>query len=76
MTPGRVWERCTTISPTSGRLPAAVYVEVLSEYQRSFLVMLRAHATAEAGIRGGVGHHLAWGSPPIGLTRGCCSTSA
>jgi len=41
-------------------LAAAVYAQVMSEYQGSFLAMLRLHDTAEGGIRGGVAHHLRW----------------
>lgn len=46
--------------PDKPALAAAVYAQVMSEYQAGFLAMLRAHATAEAGIRGGVAHHLRW----------------
>ena len=46
--------------PDKRGLAAAVFVEVLSEYQRGFIAMLRAQATAEGGIRGGVSHHLRW----------------
>jgi AcrR family transcriptional regulator len=46
--------------PDKLALAAAVYADVLSEYQQGFLAMLRAHATAEGGIRGGVSHHLRW----------------
>jgi AcrR family transcriptional regulator len=41
-------------------LAAAVYAEVMSEYQRGFVAVLREHATAEGGVRGGVSHHLGW----------------
>ena len=41
-------------------LAAAVYAEVMSEYQAGFVAMLRSHATAEGGIRGGIAHHLRW----------------
>ncbi len=46
--------------PDKRSLAAAVYVDVLSEYQSSFLAVLRAQATAEGGVRGGVHHHLGW----------------
>lgn len=41
-------------------LAAAVYAQVMTEYQDGFVTMLRGHATAEGGIRGGVDHHLRW----------------
>jgi AcrR family transcriptional regulator len=41
-------------------LAAAVYAQVMGEYQAGFVAMLRRHATAEGGIRGGVAHHLRW----------------
>jgi AcrR family transcriptional regulator len=46
--------------PDKPALAAAVYAEVMSEYQAGFVAMLREHATAEGGIRGGVTHHLRW----------------
>jgi AcrR family transcriptional regulator len=46
--------------PDKPALAAAVYAQVMSEYQDSFLAMLRVHDTAEGGIRGGVAHHLRW----------------
>jgi AcrR family transcriptional regulator len=46
--------------PDKPALAAAVYAQVMSEYQDGFLTMLRGHATAEGGIRGGVAHHLRW----------------
>ncbi|MGA9490759.1 MAG: TetR/AcrR family transcriptional regulator [Mycobacterium sp.] len=46
--------------PDKPTLAAAVYAEVMSEYQAGFTAMLRRHDTAEAGIRGGVAHHLRW----------------
>jgi AcrR family transcriptional regulator len=46
--------------PDKPALAAAVYAQVMSEYQAGFITMLRAHATAEGGIRGGVEHHLRW----------------
>lgn len=46
--------------PDKAALAAAVYAETMSEYQAGFVAMLRRAATAEAGIRGGVEHHLCW----------------
>ena len=46
--------------PDKPALAAAVYAQVMSEYQASFVAMLRTHAAAEAGIRAGVAHHLRW----------------
>ncbi|UMB72405.1 TetR/AcrR family transcriptional regulator [Mycobacterium paraterrae] len=46
--------------PDKPTLAAAVYAQVMAEYQAGFLVMLRRHDTAENGIRGGVAHHLRW----------------
>ncbi len=41
-------------------LAAAVYAQLISEYQAGFVAMLRDHDTAEGGIRGGVAYHLHW----------------
>jgi AcrR family transcriptional regulator len=41
-------------------LAAAVYAQVMGEYQSGFVAMLRHHDSAEGGIRGGVAHHLRW----------------
>ncbi len=46
--------------PDKPALAAAVYAQVMGEYQAGFVAMLRGHATAEGGIRGGVEHHLRW----------------
>lgn len=46
--------------PDKPTLAAAVYAELMSEYQAGFVTTLRRHDTAEAGIRGGVAHHLRW----------------
>lgn len=46
--------------PDKPALAAAVYAQVMGEYQARFVTMLRGHATAEGGIRGGVAHHLRW----------------
>lgn len=46
--------------PDKSALAAAVYAQVMGEYQAGFVVMLRRHETAEGGIRGGVAHHLRW----------------
>jgi AcrR family transcriptional regulator len=46
--------------PDKPALAAAVYAQVMGEYQAGFIAMLRRHGTAEGGIRGGVAHHLQW----------------
>ncbi|WP_082969629.1 TetR/AcrR family transcriptional regulator [Mycobacterium kyorinense] len=46
--------------PDKSALAAAVYAQVMGEYQGGFVSMLRGNATAEGGIRGGVEHHLKW----------------
>lgn len=46
--------------PDKPALAAAVYAQVMAEYQAGFLAMLREQATAEDGIRGGVRNHLNW----------------
>src|SRR6201996_2099882 len=46
--------------PDKPALAAAVYAEVMGEYQTGFVTMLRSHHAAEDGIRGGVAHHLRW----------------
>lgn len=46
--------------PNKLSLATAVYAQVISEYQTGFVTMLRAHDTAEGGIRGGVTYHLRW----------------
>jgi AcrR family transcriptional regulator len=46
--------------PDKASLAAAVYAQVMREYQAGFVTMLRGHHTAEGGIRGGVAHHLRW----------------
>lgn len=46
--------------PDKPALAAAVYAQVMSEYQTGFVAMLRRHSTAEGGIRAGVAHHLQW----------------
>lgn len=46
--------------PDKSALAAAVYAQVMGEYQAGFAAMLREHAGAENGIRGGVEHHLRW----------------
>jgi AcrR family transcriptional regulator len=46
--------------PDKSALAAAVYAQVMSEYQAGFVTMLRKHDQAEEGIRGGVAHHLRW----------------
>ena len=46
--------------PDKPALAAAVYAQLIGEYQAGFVAMLRDHDTAEAGIRGGVAYHLRW----------------
>jgi AcrR family transcriptional regulator len=46
--------------PDKPALAAAVYAQLMSEYQAGFVAMLRGHDTAEGGIRGGVAYHLRW----------------
>ncbi|MEZ0366950.1 TetR/AcrR family transcriptional regulator [Mycobacterium sp. pUA109] len=46
--------------PDKPALAAAVYAQVMAEYQDGFIAMLREHGNAEGGIRGGVEHHLRW----------------
>lgn len=46
--------------PDKPALAAAVYAQLISEYQAGFVAMLREHDIAEGGIRGGVAHHLRW----------------
>jgi AcrR family transcriptional regulator len=46
--------------PDKPALAAAVYAQLISEYQAGFVAMLREHDTAEGGIRAGVAYHLRW----------------
>lgn len=46
--------------PSKAHLVAAVFLEVLTDYQRAFLAELSNHVEAEAGIRAMVGFHLRW----------------
>ena len=46
--------------PDKPALAAAVYAQLMAEYQTGFVAMLRQHDTAEGGIRGGVAYHLRW----------------
>jgi AcrR family transcriptional regulator len=46
--------------PDKAALAAAVYAQLMAEYQAGFVAMLREHDTAEGGIRGGVAYHLRW----------------
>jgi AcrR family transcriptional regulator len=41
-------------------LAAAVYAQLIGEYQSGFIAMLRDNDSAEGGIRGGVVYHLRW----------------
>ena len=46
--------------PDKPALAAAVYAQLISEYQAGFVTMLRDHDITEGGIRGGVAYHLRW----------------
>jgi AcrR family transcriptional regulator len=46
--------------PDKPALAAAVYAQVMAEYQAAFLAALRERDSAEEGIRGGVRQHLEW----------------
>jgi AcrR family transcriptional regulator len=46
--------------PDKVALAAAVYAQVMGEYQSGFVAMLRRQDSAEGGIRVGVAHHLRW----------------
>jgi AcrR family transcriptional regulator len=46
--------------PDKPALAAAVYAQLMGEYQAGFVATLRDNATAEGGIRGGVAYHLRW----------------
>jgi AcrR family transcriptional regulator len=46
--------------PDKPALAAAVYAQLIIEYQAGFVAMLRDHDTAEGGIRGGVTYHFRW----------------
>ena len=46
--------------PDKPALAAAVYAQLMGEYQAGFVAMLRGHDSAEGGIRGGVAYHLRW----------------
>src|SRR6202022_4839456 len=50
--------------PDKPALAAAVYAQLISEYQAGFVAMLREHDTAEGGIRAGVAYHLRWVTGP------------
>ena len=47
--------------PDKPALAAAVYAQLIGEFQMGFVAMLRDHDTAEGGIRGGVAYHSAVG---------------
>jgi AcrR family transcriptional regulator len=55
--------------PDKPALAAAVYAQLIGEYQAGFVNMLREHDTAESGIRGGVAYHLRWVSEHRGEAR-------
>ena len=46
--------------PDKPALAAAVYAQLITEYQAGFVAMLREQDSAEGGIRGGVAYHLRW----------------
>jgi AcrR family transcriptional regulator len=46
--------------PDKPALAAAVYAQLIDEYQSGFVAMLRDHDTAQGGVRGGVAYHLRW----------------
>jgi AcrR family transcriptional regulator len=46
--------------PDKASLAAAVYAQLMAEYQAGFVAMLRQQDSAEGGIRGGVTYHLRW----------------
>ena len=46
--------------PDKPALAAAVYAQLIGEYQTGFVAMLREHDTAQGGVRGGVAYHLRW----------------
>jgi AcrR family transcriptional regulator len=46
--------------PDKPALAAAVYAQLIAEFQAGFVAMLRGHDTAEGGVRGGVEYHLRW----------------
>jgi AcrR family transcriptional regulator len=55
--------------PDKPALAAAVYAQLLGEYQAGFVAVLREHDTAQGGIRGGVEYHLRWVSAHRGEAR-------
>jgi AcrR family transcriptional regulator len=55
--------------PDKPALAAAVYAQLIGEYQAGFVAMLRNNDTAEGGIRGGVAYHLRWVSGHRGEAR-------
>ncbi|MFG1930587.1 TetR/AcrR family transcriptional regulator [Mycobacterium sp. NPDC048908] len=55
--------------PDKPALAAAVYAQLMGEYQAGFVEMLRGEGTAEGGIRGGVAYHLQWVSGHRGEAR-------
>jgi AcrR family transcriptional regulator len=55
--------------PDKPALAAAVYAQLIGEFQAGFVAMLRDNDTAEGGIRGGVAYHLRWVSRHRGEAR-------
>jgi AcrR family transcriptional regulator len=46
--------------PDKAGLAAELYVELLAQFQAGFLAELRAHASAEEGVKAGVRFYLRW----------------
>ena len=55
--------------PDKPALAAAVYAQLIGEYQSGFVAMLREHDIAEGGVRGGVAYHLRWVTEHRGESR-------
>ena len=55
--------------PDKPALAAAVYAQLMGEYQSGFVEMLRGQDAAEGGVRGGVAYHLRWVSGHRGEAR-------
>lgn len=55
--------------PDKPALAAAVYAQLLGEYQAGFVALLRGHDSAQGGIRGGVEYHLRWVAGHCGEAR-------
>ena len=55
--------------PDKPALAAAVYAQLMGEYQAGFVATLRTEDTAEGGIRAGVAYHLKWVAAHRGESR-------